>query len=426
MVFLIWIAPSKVKSGRSAVARIKLTERVIDRLAAPDPSGKQVLHWDADLKGFGVLCSGVTSSKTYIVQRTLPDGRTRRVTVAAANEIDLAKAREQAAEMLVELRKGRDPKTRSMTLKQTLEAYLKKYDSKLSDNSKANYKEKVTSYLSAWLDKPLNFITRDAVEKRHSEIAKEIAEAKRGKGETSANATMVVLRLLWNFAVEQDKSKSLPPNPVKLRKQWFPETRRDKIVEEHQMPVFYNAVLALKSDVARDYILFVLFTGLRRREAAMLKWEHVDFDAKLIRIPAQNTKAKRKLDLPMSDFVRNLLVARRSVGKEPSGYVFPSHGKKTGYIAEPKFPLDAVAKVCGVSVSVHDLRRTFITVAEQAEISPMTLKMLVNHAPGKDVTEGYVQVRMPRLRTDAQKVAELMKQLCVSVPVDDEKVAVLA
>ncbi|MER8780338.1 integrase family protein [Mesorhizobium sp. M0954] len=406
------------------MSRIKLTERVIDRLAAPDPSGKQVLHWDADLKGFGVLCSGVTNSKTYIVQRTLPDGRTRRVTVAAANEMDLAKAREDAAEMLVELRKGKDPKLRSATLQSTLDGYLKKKGEKLSEASVQNYRTMVERHLSAWLSKPLTFITRKAVEDRHAAIAKEIAEAGGGKGESSANAAMRTLRLLWNFAAKNDPS--LAANPVNLRGDWYEEKRRDRIVEATDMAGFYNAVVALPNPVARDYILFVLFTGLRRREAAMLKWEHVAFDQKLIRIPANNTKAKRKLDLPMTDFVRNLLVARRSVGKEPSGYVFPSHGKKTGYIAEPKFPLDAVGKACGVSVCVHDLRRTFITVAEETEISPMALKALVNHSLGKDVTEGYVQMRVERLRAPAQKVTDSLKQLCGIVPIDDEKVAVLA
>jgi len=191
------------------------------------------------------------------------------------------------------------------------------------------------------------------------------------------------------------------------------------------MPAFYNAVLALESDVARDYLLFVLFTGLRRREAAKLKWEHVDFDAKLIRIPADNTKAKRKLDLPMSDYVRNLLVARRAVGRELSGFVFPSHGKKTGYIAEPRFPLDAVDKATGIRVSVHDLRRTYCTVAEQAEISPMALKALVNHSLGNDVTEGYVRMRTERLRAPAQRVADALKTLCGVQPQTKENVAVL-
>lgn len=391
--------------------RVKLTERTIERLPAPDPSGKQMLHWDADLKGFGVLCSGTTSSKTFVVQRTLPDGRTRRVTVAATNEMGLAKARAEAADMLVEMRRGKDPKARAATLKTTLDDYLKKRDDRLSEASKQNYRKMIEKHLTAWLHQPLNFITRAMVEERLVAIAKEISTAGKGKGQTSANATMRALRLLWNFAAKSDPT--LPANPVVLRGEWFPETRRERIVEEHQMAPFYKAVMALPSDVARDYILFVLFTGLRRREAAMLKWEHVDFEQRLIRIPAANTKAKRKLDLPMADFVRNLLVARRSIGTDANGFVFPSHGKKTGYIAEPKFPLDAVARSCGVQVSVHDLRRTFITVAEEAEISPMALKALVNHSlSGGDVTEGYVQMRAERLRAPAQKVADRLKQLC--------------
>ncbi|TPK88284.1 integrase family protein [Mesorhizobium sp. B2-4-17] len=407
------------------MSRIKLTERVIDRLAAPDPSGKQVLHWDADLKGFGVLCSGVTNTKTYVVQRTLPDGRTRRVTVAAANEMTLAKAREEAADALVELRKGRDPKVRSVTLQSALDTYIKRYKASLSENTQANYKTMIERHLAKWLDKPLTFITREAVEKRHAEIASEVAASRPGrKGETSANAVMRTLKLLWNDARHQDKT--LPENPVLLKKLWFEEKRRERIVEAAKLSDFHNAVIALPNPIARDYILFVLFTGLRRREAAMLKWEHVDFDLKLIRIPAANTKAKRKLDLPMTDFVRNLLVARRSVGKEPSGFVFPSHGKKTGYIAEPKFPLDAVGKACGVTVSVHDLRRTFITVAEETEISPMALKALVNHSLGKDVTEGYVQMRVERLRAPAQKVADSLKQLCGIIPIDEENVVAMA
>src|SRR5580704_5738571 len=60
---------------------IKLTKRAISALPAPDPSGKQVLVWDADLKGFGVLVSGKTKAKTFVVQRKLAGGLTRRMTV---------------------------------------------------------------------------------------------------------------------------------------------------------------------------------------------------------------------------------------------------------------------------------------------------------------------------------------------------------
>ena len=72
--------------------RQKLTQKVVDRLPAPDPGGRQVLHWDTELKGFGVLCSGTTTAQSFIVQRDLVGGRTRRVTVGPCNVLTLARS----------------------------------------------------------------------------------------------------------------------------------------------------------------------------------------------------------------------------------------------------------------------------------------------------------------------------------------------
>ncbi len=44
---------------------MKLTKATIAKLPAPDPSGKQQLHWDDELRGFGVICSGVTTTKSF-------------------------------------------------------------------------------------------------------------------------------------------------------------------------------------------------------------------------------------------------------------------------------------------------------------------------------------------------------------------------
>ena len=49
---------------------LKLTKDKIEKIEKIE--GKQALHWDAELKGFGVLVSGVTDTKTYIVQRRMP------------------------------------------------------------------------------------------------------------------------------------------------------------------------------------------------------------------------------------------------------------------------------------------------------------------------------------------------------------------
>src|SRR5579871_6795054 len=127
-IFLIWL--SITSQEEETLPKLKLTESAITKLRAPDPSGKQTLHWDSGHKdaiaGFAVLCSGTTHARTYVVQRTLPDGRNRRVTVGAVNELTLEKARALAADMLHELRHGRDPKKKidNPMLKSTLETYL--------------------------------------------------------------------------------------------------------------------------------------------------------------------------------------------------------------------------------------------------------------------------------------------------------------
>jgi hypothetical protein len=58
------------------------------------------------------------------------------------------------------------------------------------------------------------------------------------------------------------------------------------------------------------------------------------------------------------------------------------------------------------------LRRTYVTTAESADISPLAMKALVNHSLGNDVTSGYVQMTTERLREPAQRVADRLCQLC--------------
>jgi integrase len=216
-----------------------------------------------------------------------------------------------------------------------------------------------------------------------------------------------VLRLLWNFAI--DKDPTLGPNPVRLRKTWFKVARRERLVRADDLKKFHDATSALPNPIARDYVRLLLFTGLRRREAAALKWADVDFKAGMIRLAAATMKSGRKLDLPMSDVVRDLLVARRALGD--ARFVFPANSK-SGHIEEPRAALDVVAAAAGIAISVHDLRRTFISVAESCDISPLALKALVNHAVGGDVTAGYVVMSTERLREAAQRVADRLKDLC--------------
>lgn len=386
---------------------LKLTERTVGKLAAPTPTGKQAIFWDSEIKGFGVLCSGVSNAKTFVVQRALPNGRTRRVTIGPTNVLALAEARDKAEAVLAQFYQGIDPKggrRDAATLQEGLDQYLLA-NKMLSENSRVFYRKIVERHLASWLALPLRSITPEMVEQRHRSIQTLVSGSGRNKGHAMANSVMTAFGIVYNFAAEA--TPSLPPNPVRrLKRQWFAVPRRTRMVKADQMPTFYKAALGLENQIHCDLILLLLFTGLRKSEAAGLRWDDIDFAAHLVRIPAERMKAKTKHDLPMSDFVHDLLVVRRAFGK--AALVFPSNGRAVD--AKPAFRL--IAEKTGISVSSHDLRRTYMTVAESTDISPMALKALAAHSVGSDVTAGYVQMSSERLREAAQRVCDRMKTLC--------------
>jgi integrase len=115
--------------------------------------------------------------------------------------------------------------------------------------------------------------------------------------------------------------------------------------------------------------------------------------------------------LPLSNFVYEMLAARRAIGK--TRYVFPSTSR-SGHIEEPKYPLGIVARACGVRVSTHDLRRTFITVAESCDVGGYALKVLINHSIAGEITGGYIQMTPERLREPVERITAKMLALCGS------------
>jgi hypothetical protein len=91
--------------------------------------------------------------------------------------------------------------------------------------------------------------------------------------------------------------------------------------------------------------------------------------------------------------------------------VFPANSR-SGHIEEPRVTLRLIEEATGIGVTAHDLRRTFVTIAESTDISPLALKALVNHSYGDDVTAGYIVGSVERLREPAQRVADMLKELC--------------
>jgi Arm DNA-binding domain len=247
----------------------------VKALPAPHPSGKPVLFFAEDMPGFAVLVSGVGATKTYVAQRDLPGGRSRRVKIARCNFLPLKEARQRAAQMLLRIEAGDDPKAAKKVLARGAVTLQKVFADYLVDNpnlrpaSVRNYRAYLR-HLEDWMDQPIKTIDRDAVERRHRQIAKEVAGRGRGSiGAGSANSAMRVLRILWNHAADHpERYGVIPANPVRLGKAWLPEPRREGRVNDGDLAKFYSGIMALKNDIGRNFLTMLLFTGLRLTEAA--------------------------------------------------------------------------------------------------------------------------------------------------------------
>ena len=270
----------------------------------------------------------------------------------------------------------------------------------LAPSSRPNYERTVDLYLGDWAQKPITDISRRMVLDRH----KLIGEV---NGSYTANNVMRHLRSVYNFT--SAAYDDLPPNPVIILSQaraWNKERRRRSVIPVNGLPAWWQAVHE-EGDSVRDFLIIALMTGMRRSEIARLRWEYIDLDGKILTVP--KTKNGDPLELPLSTYLFELLLNRRDQMPDED-WVFPGEGV-TGHLVETKRFYTRVKKASGISFSLHDLRRTFVTVAESMDVPHYALKRLLNHRCDNDVTGGYIIMDVERLRKPVERVAERILEL---------------
>lgn len=80
------------------------------------------------------------------------------------------------------------------------------------------------------------------------------------------------------------------------------------------------------------------------------------------------------------------------------------------HLVEPKTAVARVVALSGISFTPHDLRRTFITIAEGLDIPAYALKRLLNHKQAGDVTAGYIIPNTERLREPMQRITDFIRE----------------
>jgi integrase len=156
------------------------------------------------------------------------------------------------------------------------------------------------------------------------------------------------------------------------------------------MPAWWNAVAKVQSVQSRTALQALLLTGLRVNELLSLAPDDVDLTRRELRIRHSKTTSFIK---PVGPVLAQMLEVHMK--SYPGNRVFE--------IADLRAALKQVSKFGGKVVTPHDLRRTFVTVAESLDISTLAVKRLVNHAIS-DVTAGYAQLSSERLGRAAREI----------------------
>ncbi len=168
--------------------------------------------------------------------------------------------------------------------------------------------------------------------------------------------------------------------------------------------------MELRHQKVKDYLMLLLLTGLRRTEGATLRWADIDFQSKVLTVRAELAKNGSEHRLPLSDYLYELL-QRRYLDRADSEYVFPGQGG-THHMVDSDHVILGVAAKADCPFILHDLRRTFLTVAERLALSYVVLKKLANHSGRNDTTFGYIVVDVERLREPMQKITNEFLRLC--------------
>ncbi len=394
-------------------SRVKLTKTTLAKIEPP-ATGQRFVR-DTDLKGFGVRVTA-KGHKSFILEKRI-NGRVKRITLGRDTELTVSQARTRAQQLLGQIAMGEDPvakarraRARGVALPQAYADYLKSRP-RLRPSTRRDYDRAIYTVFADWHQRPLHTLTGPMILHRHRELAAE-------RSEQAANNYMRVLRAVFTFAMDRYEDGSGRPviaqNPVLIltrTRAWYPADRRRTWIKPSQLPAWYRGVESLRDNAhhramgstVADLLLLALFTGLRRSEAATLRWQDIDLEDATLTVAT--TKSHRRHTLPFATFVHTLFVRR--LGAQQNHYVFPGFAGQ-GHLTEPKRQIAHVVETSGVYFSMHDLRRTFLTVADTLAISPYTIKRLANHSTQSDVTAGYIISDTERLRNAMQRIEEFL------------------
>ncbi|RYH66443.1 MAG: site-specific integrase [Alcaligenaceae bacterium] len=243
----------------------------------------------------------------------------------------------------------------------------------------------------------LKEINRKDVQVFHNELL-----TSEGLAPATADHHVVYLRRLLNLAIQWDMLERNPLTNIPLMKV-DNKVERYLSGEEAQ-----RLVQVLTTDLAfgASYLLlFLLSTGARLNEAMQAKWEQIDIDRGVWRIPATNSKSKKTRSVPLNDSALWVLEQLWTKGKHVYLFVNKATDKPFVTITRAWYRLREKAGI--EELRIHDLRHSFASFLVNGGRSLYEVQQILGHSDPK-VTMRYAHLSVRALKEAANAASVIV------------------
>ena len=410
------------------MAAITLTAKTVEALK-PDPA-RRVEVSDAATVGL-VLAIMPTGSKAwkYIYKR---GGKRGKVALGTWPGMSLSDARKAAAEARGRLDEGADPVAEAKVAKAEAKARaagVALVDRDRFDHVLSEYGRRKASSLKSgdgvmwslrkyveprWKDRDVKALERrDVIE---------LLDALVDGGQTvGANRVLAHVRAMLAWAVERS---IIPVNPASGVKPPHKEKARDRVLSDDEVRWFWAAT----GDMQQPFgalLRTLLLTGQRRGEVAGMTRDEIAAGDTWT-MAASRTKNGRPHTVPLSAAAQAAIAAAPAIDAgDGARYVFTSNGTSqiSGFNHVTRLLTAAMKaaaeKEAGKPVEIapfvlHDLRRTFATLAARTGAPIHVVEKLLNHVSGTVSGVAAVYNRhnyQDEMRQTAEAVAALIERI---------------
>jgi len=414
----------------------RLTDAFIRATKLPGDK-PQIIVRDTTVPGLAVVI-GKTCATFVVEARVQGTKRRKALGVLGRARVDgtlwnTSTARIEARQMLGTMASGIDPNAERRaggpTVRDGVDAHLDRMRKRnRAERSIQTFEVETAKHLADWLDRPFAELDGAALEALIENV-KRAAPRRRNRNPANPRGSFVANRLIahvsaaWRSLNKKLGGKLGTWNPASSVEKQTLRPKRQRIDDE-QLPDYAARVGKMRSPIRQDGLMFALYTGLRHEDVREMKLEHVDFDARTLRLPDPKGGPDAAFTIPLSSTPMQILERRkrdnaRDLGADPKGFVFPAIAQsgEVGAISNLREPGKKKNAPRVPAEDVHTLRRTYLSIAQQEGVNELDQHVLSNHSFGnRNVNETYVSQHLDHLRKCAERIDAGIKRRIEAKP----------